>query len=67
MGDKKDNLLVNEQALSEDELNEVTGGFGFFDFIANLFKKTPTDKLEVKAGIGRPKSNGSNGSSLGSL
>ncbi len=58
MGDKKDNLLLNEQALSEDELNEVTAGFSFstlFDFIGSIFKiRSVKDNIPVSAGLTRP-------------
>ena len=63
MGDKKDNLLLNEQALSEDELNEVTAGFSFsslFDFIGSIFKRrTVKDNIPVSAGLTRPDPNSS--------
>ncbi len=62
MGDKKDNLLLNEQALSEDELNEVTAGFSFstlFDFIGSIFKiRSVKDIIPVSAGLTRPDPNG---------
>ena len=63
MGDKKDNLLLNEQALSEDELNEVTAGFSFssiFSFLGSLFKSKPVQKHLDRAGLTRPNPNGSN-------
>lgn len=61
MGDKKDNLLLNEQALSEDELNEVTAGFSFssiFSYITSIFKRTPSQNSQTKAGLTRPNPNG---------
>ena len=62
MGDKKDNLLLNEQALSDDELNEVTAGFSFssiFNFISSIFTRKPIqDSSSVKAGLTRPDGGG---------
>ena len=64
MGDKKDNLLLNEQALSDEELNTVTAGFslpGFFSAIAAFFGKksapTPSNVPPVIAGLTRPQRN----------
>ena len=47
MGDKKDNLLLNEQALSEDELNKVTAGFNF----SSIFSLLGSSE---RAGLTRP-------------
>ena len=64
MGEKKDNLLLNEQALSEDELNEVTAGFNFlsiFSAIGSLFglkKNTTIEPQGTKAGLTRPDGGG---------
>ena len=63
MGDKKDNLLLNEQALSEDELNKVTAGFNFssiFSIISSLFKSKPVQTRLDRAGLTRPDPNSSN-------
>ena len=57
MGDNKNDLLTNEQALSEEELNKVTAGLGFFDFLASLFGKKH-DAMDTKAGLGRPINDG---------
>jgi hypothetical protein len=57
MGDKKDNLLLNEQALSEDELNEVTAGFNFssiFSLLGSLFKTKSVQTSSERAGLTRP-------------
>lgn len=61
MGDKKDNLLLNEQALSEDELNEVTAGFNFssiFRLLGSLFKTKSVQRSSERAGLTRPDPNG---------
>lgn len=55
MGDKKDNNLINEQALTEEELNRVTAGFSIWDSIVSFFKGKKSDyKNGAISGIGRP-------------
>ncbi len=57
MGENKNNILSNENALSEEELNKVTAGFGLFDRIASFLGKKKTNDL-IQAGLTRPNKEG---------
>ena len=56
--DNKNNMLENAQALTDEELDEVTGGFGFWDWMTGFFtrnsKNTDKNVLDPRAGLTRP-------------
>ena len=61
---KKNNILENAQALTDEELDEVTGGFSLWDWVTGLFtgnsKNIDKTVLETKAGLTRNEGGGLN-------
>ncbi|MBE5822454.1 MAG: hypothetical protein E7308_00140 [Butyrivibrio sp.] len=61
---KKNNILENAQALTDEELDEVTGGFSLWDWVTSFFTgnsiKPDKNVLEPKAGLTRNEGGGLN-------